>query len=178
VCVCSLIHPARRAHSPYYIVICGVSDYDILRHYLINSKIFGKKKSYWTQNVCSDCLCNFRLKHFSFCEDLSKIWSNMYIGLHVQYPLFLSYFKKAQIFSTVFRKILKYQISWKSVQWEPSCPKRTDGHEKKPMVVFFNFVNASKTANYPSNSPNNIRHKTQQTVTQSQNRGYPKPAVW
>jgi len=28
----------------------------------------------------------------------------------------------------VFEKILKYQISWKSVQWEPSCSRgRTDG---------------------------------------------------
>jgi hypothetical protein len=26
-----------------------------------------------------------------------------------------------------FRKILKYQISWKSVQWEPSCSMRKDG---------------------------------------------------
>ena len=26
-----------------------------------------------------------------------------------------------------FSKILKYQISWKSVQWEPSCSMRTDG---------------------------------------------------
>jgi len=32
----------------------------------------------------------------------------MYIGLHVKYPLFLSYFNKILIFSTDFRKILKY----------------------------------------------------------------------
>jgi len=27
----------------------------------------------------------------------------------------------------IFRLILKYQISWKSVRWEPSCSMRTDG---------------------------------------------------
>jgi len=35
----------------------------------------------------------------------------MYIGLHVNYPLFLSNFKETLIFQPDFRKILKYQIS-------------------------------------------------------------------
>jgi len=30
-------------------------------------------------------------------------------------------------FSRHFRKILKFQISWKSIQWEPRCSMRTDG---------------------------------------------------
>jgi len=50
----------------------------------------------------------------------------MYIGLHVKCRLFLSDFDETRIFSKYFLNILKYQISLKSVQWEPSCSIRTD----------------------------------------------------
>jgi hypothetical protein len=46
------------------------------------------------------------------------IWSTV--------PLLLSEFNANSIFSKDFRKILKYQISWKSVRWEPSCSMRTN----------------------------------------------------
>jgi len=55
----------------------------------------------------------------------------MYIGLHVKYPLFLSDFTEIWIFATYFRKILSYQISWKSAQWESSCSMRTDGRKRR-----------------------------------------------
>jgi len=50
----------------------------------------------------------------------------MNIGLQVKYPLFLSGFKELE-FLKRFSKYTQYQISRKSVRWEPSCSMRTDG---------------------------------------------------
>ena len=73
-----------------------------------------------------------------------------YIGLHVYHPLFLSDFNGTWIFWPHFRKILKYQISWKSAQQEPWCSMRTDGQTDitKPTVTFSNSVNAPKKCGY------------------------------
>jgi len=51
----------------------------------------------------------------------------MCTGLHVTYQLLLSDFNKNWIFSTYFRKMLKYYNSWKSAQWGRVIPcGRTD----------------------------------------------------
>jgi len=50
----------------------------------------------------------------------------VYIGIQEQYRLFLSDFNKSWIFPRYFLKVLKYQISWKFFQWEPSCFVCTD----------------------------------------------------
>jgi len=51
----------------------------------------------------------------------------MYIGLHVKYPLLLSDFNETWISLQIFRRMPRYQISWKCVHREPSCSMWTDG---------------------------------------------------
>jgi len=75
----------------------------------------------------------------------------MYIGQQVKYPLFFSVFNENWIFSTNLRKILKYQISLNSVQWEWSCSMRTEGQTEvtKLILTFRNFSKAPKHNPYP-----------------------------
>jgi hypothetical protein len=61
-------------------------------------------------------------------------------------PVILSDFNENLISKTDLRKILKYQNSWKSIHWEPSCSMRTEGRidKTKLIVASPNFANAPK----------------------------------
>jgi hypothetical protein len=50
----------------------------------------------------------------------------------------MSDFSETWIFLTDFRKIIQYQISWKSVQWEPICSMRKGTHDQ-PNRRFLQF---------------------------------------
>ena len=67
-------------------------------------------------------------------------------GLHVKCLLCLSDFKETWIFWTSFRRVFKFQVWWKSVQWEPSCSIRRDGRTgmTKLIAAYRNFSNAPK----------------------------------
>jgi len=64
----------------------------------------------------------------------------MYIGPHAKYPLFLPDFNETWIFWTDFWKILQYQISSKSIQWEQSCTIWTDQWaDTMKLIVTFQY---------------------------------------
>jgi len=80
-----------------------------------------------------------------------------YVGLHVKHLLFLPDLIKLEFSQHIFeKKILKYQISQKSVQWEPSCSvrtekqtdRRTNRHDeansrfsyKTALILIYNFL--------------------------------------
>ena len=70
----------------------------------------------------------------------------MCIGLNVKYALFLSDFNETWIFSREFLKRIKYQFSWKSVQWWPSdsVPMDRQTDITKLTVIFRNSADAPK----------------------------------
>jgi hypothetical protein len=81
--------------------------------------------------------------------NLKRAERNIVTGVRrssVMYPFFLSDFNKTWIFSTIFRKILKYQIQRNSVQREPNCSLRTNRQEEmaKLIIVFLKSTNGPK----------------------------------
>jgi hypothetical protein len=93
--VCSLMYPACNAHAPYCRVVCPALKYwSTLSH---KRHDFEEKKKLLNIKLCSDLLYKFCPKHYSFQEELSEIWSKMYFGLHVRYPLFLFDFNETGI---------------------------------------------------------------------------------
>jgi len=82
-------------------------------------------------------------------RDMSK----KYVGLHAKYPLFLLILTKLAFSRQIFRKILKYQISLKSVQLAPSCFMRTDRRTdmRKLIIAFRKFAKAPKNASQVAN---------------------------
>jgi len=60
-------------------------------------------------------------------EKLREILLKKCKSLHVKYPLLLSDINATSISQIDFLKILKFQIPWRLVPWEPSSSMRTDG---------------------------------------------------
>jgi hypothetical protein len=117
-----------------------------------------KRHDFWKTLLITKWMFWYSLQHLSETFlILKRNWRYMikiYIGLHVKYPLCLFDFIETCIFTTDFRKTLKYQISWNFFQWKLSCFMRTDGRTDwridrqadmtKLIDAFRNFANAPK----------------------------------
>jgi hypothetical protein len=126
-------------------VILFLSINDACKHVKIISVIFKVFEKNRIQNVSFDFLYNFFSETYFILRrnerDMIKntYWSSCKVSF-----LFLPDSNETWVFSTHFRKILKYKISWKSVQQEPRSSMRTDRrtYMTKLVVAFQNFSKA------------------------------------
>jgi hypothetical protein len=126
-CVCRLSYLPFQAHAPFYTVTCGLSGWTIFfPHYLINGTIFGNTLLY------IKCVFLFSLQLLSeIFLILRIIQRDILIDAHTKVQVTLFIFNCNFNFLDRFSKILKYQVSRRSVQWEPSCYMQTDGRTWK-----------------------------------------------
>jgi len=92
----SLRYFTQKQHLLWAVLCCHLEPlcvYSTVPHYLISGT---------TCHFFNNCL-----KYFLFQEELGKIRSQMHIGLHIKYPLFLSDFNESRILVTDFRKNLQ-----------------------------------------------------------------------
>jgi hypothetical protein len=133
VCMCSLSFPAFNAHSPYC-HLWPAPLYNIFPHYLIKGTIF-EKKSYWTTNIV-----RFPLQILSETVHILRrngryMFKDVYCS-SCKVLLFWSDFNEYWVLTRVFTKILKWRISWKSVQWESRACRQTNGYNETNSLIF------------------------------------------
>ena len=121
VCVCDLVVQRKMAYL-------AVQYFSTLSHKRQN---FWKKKKVIEHKMCVLIFCTDLFETFPIWSRIRRHIINVRrSSCKVPLLLLLSNFNGTWLFSTDSRKMPKYQISWKSVQWETSCSVRTDGQTR------------------------------------------------
>ena len=132
MCLCScLSYPACKSYllcAVLYFHLWPICLHRIFPHYVINGKLFGRKKLLNIKRVFW-----FSLQLLSETFLIQRRFQRDAINVHkssCKVPVIVVRFQLSLNFLHGFWTILKYQISWKSAQWEPSCSMRTDRHDE------------------------------------------------
>jgi hypothetical protein len=144
VCVCSLRYAACNAHAPYCHIwpAPSLQDFSAFSHkqHDFRKRKFSESKvcvlifsSTFVSNISPPYLITGKISdekllsiNCVFRVSLQLLSETVFILRRIQRDIIINLYWY-WIFWAGFRRILKYQISWKSFQWEPSCSMRTDG---------------------------------------------------
>ena len=119
VCICSLRYTVWNAHGPYC-HLWPAELYNIFPPYLINDKILKKVIE---RKMCVSIFFKTFFWKISHSKKKKKrdMIKNIYWSSCKVPVIFFPVLTKLEVSWQIFEKILKQQISWKSVQWDPSC---------------------------------------------------------
>jgi hypothetical protein len=148
-------HAKRMRHIILPSVAClAVPQFSTLSH---KRHDFGEKM--YRTKMCFWFALQLLSQTFLIIGRIQRDTKKMCVRPHVEPPLSFQTLIKYEFSQTHFRKILKYQIPWKSVQWEPTCSMQTerqaDGRTDmtKRILVFCNCSKASKMSCQLNRSP-------------------------
>ena len=123
-CVCSLRYPAWNVHLSYC-HLWPVRLYNTVLHYLIKGTIFEFKKV-TKHEMCFLIFSITFVCNISYSKKNSASYNHKCILVFMQSTCYsCQTVKKLRL--DWLSKILEYQISRKSVQWQQSCSMGTDG---------------------------------------------------
>jgi len=140
-----------------HIVVCALPHSTLFfPHYLINGTIFGKgllnpKCVFWfSVQLLSE---TFLIVRWTERDMIKNVYRSSCKVPHILHQMW------RYLNLDSFLKIFIYQISWESVQWEPSCYKRTDGKNKtKRTVAFRDFPHAPENKTVHDKSAQHLLH--------------------
>jgi len=134
--VCGLRYPACNARAQYFHLWparCTV----FLSHYLVNGTNFEKKR---LLNIIWVFWFPLQLWNSSHSKrNSARLIKNVYWS-SCKVPVFRDSLNEAWIISTDFRKILEYQILYKSVHRESNWSMRTDRRTWTKLIVAFRML--------------------------------------
>jgi len=144
VCVCNFRYPPCNANAPYC-HLWPASPYNIFPLFLKKRYDFRGKKVI-ERKMCVVIFSTNLSEIFLFLRRNERNMIKIYVGHNVKCRYSCELLMKLEFSRQIFGKIFKYQISWKSFQWEPSCSIRTDGRTEVTnlIVAFRNFAKAPK----------------------------------
>ena len=123
VCICRLTYPARKVHVTLIPMACSALQYfntlSHKRHDFRKKKLLNTKYVFWfSLQLLSETLFLLRVINRDMIKNVC--WPSC------NESIILVWFQWNLNFLRDFWKIFKYQISWKYIQWELSCPMYTD----------------------------------------------------
>jgi hypothetical protein len=126
VFVTLFIQHAKRTHCIILssVAYLAVAYFTKLSH---NETILGKKGTEYKTRVW--CYLQVCLKHFHSKKNSARNDHKCALVFIQSTFYFCHILLKLEFYRQIFRKLCKYQISWKSARWEQGCSMRLDGRK-------------------------------------------------